>query len=452
MMLTASRLLFLPALWCAVTLLLGFAILTEFTPRLELHVQSESILGTGTDTITKHQLALSKNVKSSWPEEEEFPTAGPSADVTAQNDTEEMEVPAPFFWNTVSWNELKARIAEANSTSLCNETQPGLLTLFNKTDQSRVTWPGQRTDHGNTSICKFDARRFTYHLPHAMQSIYACWTLWEAQRGHRIIAGPPNHKGFGLAVWNDRFLKGLLQVMSDDFNVTVTTTDQVNETELKQAVDLRIWGGEWYGSAFFMRRDDAWKWTERILRSERIERESCKDFVRIGILNRHPGYGRSILNARHILDQLLHVFGEKVQVDEVLFEDKTFREQIDWFASQDIVLTSHGAQETGLPFMPKCSAIVEIFPSSYFVPEYFSSLSDSSHVRHYMMCNDKSRDPIADTKESSKTEKSLKEAKKTNLCPATSSILDDLLTAIRDWDSCCNTLSRTVDSMGIQLH
>lgn len=159
--------------------------------------------------------------------------------------------------------------------------------------------------------------------------------------------------------------------------------------------------------------------------------------MRVGILNRHPGYGRTVLNARDIMDELSRLFGDKVQVDEILFEDKIFQEQVDWFASHDIIFTGHGAQETGMPFMPKCGVLVEVFPSVYFVPDYFYSLSDATHVQHYMMNNDKSRDPIADTKKSSETLESQLAAKQSKLCPATRNALDSLLTAIRDWDSCC---------------
>ena len=190
-----------------------------------------------------------------------------------------------------------------------------------------------------------------------------------------------------------------------------------------------------------MRRDDAWKWTEEMLRNEHIERSGCNGVVRVGVLNRHVYHGRAMVNARDIMDELFRVFGDKVQVDEIYFDDKTFQEQIGWFASHDIVLTAHGAQETGLPFMPKCSALLEVFPFDYYVPEFFSALSDSTHVQHFLLNNDRSRDPVAETKKSAEKFEDEHKAKLTALCPATQNMLDNLLTAIRQWDSCCSAVA-----------
>ncbi len=398
-------------------------------------------------TETQDHPTTEKNIETSevqQPEPEqrsESVTETPPAEAQHSQRTEQSievaDLASPAFWSTVSWRELKARVAETQPSSLCNETQPADLTLVEKTDQSIVGWPGQKKSNSDNTICKFDARAFTFHLPHAMQSIYGCWSLWEAHGGHPVLVGPPDHVGFNEP-FKDLFMIGMFKALTDYFNVTVTTTDQIEQADLDDAVHLEIWGGEWYGRPFFLRRDDSWKWTDTILKNENIERNACQDVVRIGILNRHPGYGRSILNAQEIMDELVRVFGDKVQVDEILFENKNFQEQIRWMASHDIVLTGHGAQETSLNFMPKCGVLLEVFPSAYYVPEYFSALSDTTHVRHYIMNSDRTRDPIADTKKSKENVEAELAAKKIQMCPVTRSMLDHVVTAIRDWDSCCN--------------
>jgi hypothetical protein len=370
------------------------------------------------------------------PVAETSPTETQHSQMTEKN-LEIADHASPSFWSTMSWRELKAHVAETQPSLLCNETQPDDLTLLEKTDLSIIGWPGQKRSNGDQTICKFDASSITFHLPHAMQSIYGCWSLWEEHGGHPVLVGPPDHVGFNEP-FQDPFMVGMFKALTDYFNVTIATTDQIEEADLDSAVDLKIWGGEWYGRAFFLRRGVSWKWTETILKNENIERNACQDVVRVGILNRHPGYGRTILNAQEILDELLRVFGDKVHVDQILFEGKTFQEQIQWMASHDIILTGHGAQETSLTFMPKCGVLLEVFPSSYYVPQYFSSLSDATHVRHYIMNNDRTRDPIADTKKSHETLESESEAKQIKMCPATRSTLDRVVTAIHDWDSCCN--------------
>ncbi|GAX10878.1 hypothetical protein FisN_31Hh087 [Fistulifera solaris] len=352
----------------------------------------------------------------------------------------EAEPASPFFWNTVSWSELEARAAVTSPSTSCNETQPGELTFMPKSDQSLITWPGPRD--GDNTICKFNTIPWSFHLPHMMQSIYGCWSLWEERGGHPVLAGPVDHAGFDKPL-KDRFMVGLFQAMVDVFNVTITTVDQLSEAELERAVKPPIWEGDWMWTSFYMRRYVAWKWTEALLRSEQIERKSCNSVVRIGIINREAHYGRSILNAQDIMEQLKRVFGDKVQVNEVYFEDTSFQEQLQWFSSHDIVLTGHGAQETGMPFMPKCGVLLEVFPFNYYIPEYFSALTDSTDVRHYVINNDATHsDPQAATKESSSNPETEGQAKATKLCPATRSTVEYLLTAVRDWDSCCRSLNQ----------
>ncbi|GAX21796.1 hypothetical protein FisN_31Lh087 [Fistulifera solaris] len=359
---------------------------------------------------------------------------------TIEQNTETSGLASPFFWNTMPWSEIEARAAATRLSSSCNETQPGELTFMPKSDQSLITWPGPRD--GDKTICKFNTIAWSFHLPHMMQSIYGCWSLWEERGGHPVLAGPVDHAGFDKPL-KDLFMVGLFQAMIDTFNVTVTTVDQLSEAELESAVKPPIWEGDWMWTAFYMRRYVAWKWTEAILRNENIERKSCNSVVRIGIINREARYGRSILNAQDILDQLFRVFGDKVEVDEVYFEDTSFQDQLQWFSSHDIVLTGHGAQETGMPFMPQCGILLEVFPFNYYIPEYFSALTDSTDVRHYVIVNDATQsDPISATKESTSNPETDAKAKATKLCPATRSTLEYLVTAVRDWDSCCSSLNQ----------
>ncbi len=403
----------------------------ESSPSLETQDSNAQNIETS-EQAQQEQLSEQEKEESSLIETQHSPTPEATEQIMETADPE-----SPFFWNTMPWREVEARAAATSPSSSCNETQPGELTFLPKSDQSLITWPGPRD--GDKTICKFNTIPWSFHLPHMMQSIYGCWSLWEERGGHPVLAGPVDHAGFDKPL-KDLFMVGLFQAMIDTFNVTVTTVDQLSEAELESAVKPPIWEGDWKWTAFYMRRYVAWKWTEAILRNENIERKSCNSVVRIGIINREARYGRSILNAQDIMDQLFRVFGDKVQVDEVYFEDTSFQDQLQWFSSHDIVLTGHGAQETGMPFMPQCGVLLEVFPFNYYIPEYFSTLTDSTDVRHYVISNDETHsDPIAATKESTSNPETEGKAKATKLCPATRSTVEYLLTAVRDWDSCCNS-------------
>jgi Glycosyltransferase 61 len=61
------------------------------------------------------------------------------------------------------------------------------------------------------------------------------------------------------------------------------------------------------------------------------------------------------------------------------FETATFLEQVEFFANTDIVLSPHGAQLTGLAFLPRCGHILEIFPPYYLYDNFFGSLADAAN-------------------------------------------------------------------------
>jgi hypothetical protein len=57
-------------------------------------------------------------------------------------------------------------------------------------------------------------------------------------------------------------------------------------------------------------------------------------------------------------------------------------EQILFFHHHDIIISPHGAQITGIPFMKSpCSIIIELFPKGYYISYYFGSLESSSNIQ-----------------------------------------------------------------------
>jgi Glycosyltransferase 61 len=79
------------------------------------------------------------------------------------------------------------------------------------------------------------------------------------------------------------------------------------------------------------------------------------------------------------------------------FENASFAEQVQFFAETDILVSPHGAQLTGIPFMrignntttassssscSSCRQVLEIFPPAYILPDFFGTLTVQSGLHH----------------------------------------------------------------------
>jgi hypothetical protein len=63
-------------------------------------------------------------------------------------------------------------------------------------------------------------------------------------------------------------------------------------------------------------------------------------------------------------------------------DNYTFEEQLELFASIDILVSPHGAQLTSIPFLRKNGTVIEIYPAFYHIPGYFGSLAAVSGIVH----------------------------------------------------------------------
>ena len=153
---------------------------------------------------------------------------------------------------------------------------------------------------------------------------------------------------------------------------------------------------------------------------------ACPSPPRIGFLNRRGS--RKIVNADQLtkdVSGLVYTFERlgktstttsgsssnksssfhyqpRLSAIETSFEEKSFREQVEFFRETDIVISGHGAQLTGLVFMANdalakrnkksCKHVVELFPKHYAVPYFFGSLAVQSGIRHSFVYYDNGLD------------------------------------------------------------
>jgi hypothetical protein len=194
----------------------------------------------------------------------------------------------------------------------------------------------------------------------------------------------------------------------------------------------------------------------------------------IGLLNRRPSSGRSILNANKILQHLQEHFSSSstssldtnlTMTADVLLEpeyfeqDRSFQQQVQFFSKVDILISPHGAQLTGIPFLgsrrlrhlfdtnnkdhhssgnASCTLhkqqLLEIFPPKYFIPEFFGSLAVNSNIGYSHLYIS---DEPAELQSQMSTVFERQDARAQNLCIDSNVIVSTLTRMVDDWKRPC---------------
>lgn len=105
-----------------------------------------------------------------------------------------------------------------------------------------------------------------------------------------------------------------------------------------------------------------------------------KDYPVINILNRQRQSTRTLSNAHAVREAVSEFTDHPVQI--AYFEEADFHQQVEFMMQTDILISPHGAQLSTIFFMPSCGGVVEVFPPSYFVPNFFGPLAASSGLQH----------------------------------------------------------------------
>ena len=293
-----------------------------------------------------------------------------------------------------------------------------------------------------------------------MQQLYRCTSWWLANYPKRQ---PILLMGQYKQLFKSEFVAGYLQFL---------------QTTIGLQVKRRHKDGAPYPATLTVRSRNTGKWKRdiditdfalldpqrqlrnlflsQIVNDTQAPDQSCHEkknprIPRIAILNRHMASGRHILNAPAIANALHNAFPNSHSVPIVYFENKTFIEQIRFFATEaDIVITPHGAQLTGMAFLPPCASVLELFPPDYLVPDYFGSLAAAINISHsflylggnyeddstilphekyhYYVPNDENKDDAQ--------------------CPNREKLVDAVQNMVQNWQSCCSasTDERTIPS------
>jgi Glycosyltransferase 61 len=69
-------------------------------------------------------------------------------------------------------------------------------------------------------------------------------------------------------------------------------------------------------------------------------------------------------------------------IEITYLEGVPFLEQIKYMTEIDILVTVHGENLTSVPFLPQCGGVVEFFPSSFYLPQWYGSLAAVLGLHH----------------------------------------------------------------------
>jgi hypothetical protein len=349
------------------------------------------------------------------------------------------------------------RIPQFNPPYLSLQGPPGWNYLVNDTTSLSA----------KAAICQFRISKHSSHFPHAMQQLYQCWSYWNLpvnQQKQKILLRPKNTPGFPKSKWTMHrlhrkvrgkdwgFVAGIVRAWQEAANVTVTDRLLVDDDDKDRQNSTTTWGVPVHrhdrANTFLLQSPQHARWLADtiiqyyhipILRHNNNQTETLCDsnhsLPRIAILNRRKKSSRSILNTDAIIAALKDALGE-LHIPVAFFERATFLQQVAFFANADLILSPHGAQLTGIPFMPECGRILELFPAYYYYDSYFGSLAENSGIQQYTLYLS-SGDPVSEwATAASLNSQQRRSYRNVNLCPPVSKIVQAVKLMVSDWKNC----------------
>lgn len=288
-------------------------------------------------------------------------------------------------------------------------------------------------------VCKFDTNQpYSNHFAHTMQQIYACYSFYQEYAGERekIFLIPSKIRN---SLEKIPFLHGFFQFLETEMKVQITNDRAFNHTRQASPTRTYIPGGYIVAHTRELNRQ-----VEAFLgvSASSNDVDCISATPRIGILNRRPSSGRSIQNIADIVDAL-NDYSSNRTVSLEYFEGSSFQDQAAFFQSIDILLSPHGAQNTGLPFMAnkQCKSFWEVFPDNYILPAFYGSLARNSGIAYsylYLSGTDSAATEL-NKEESTLAERT--QARAANICLSIKAVQAAIEELVLDWKSCCGLLS-----------
>jgi len=338
------------------------------------------------------------------------------------------------------------------------------------------------------------SKEFFTHFPHTMQALYMCYTYWQNNPSRIPVLYPYEKNRAMKAFRNNPFLKGIIESMESQMNLKILDGKEIqgwlnaNATKPDTTGNGErniVAGANGYNKINFTTvqmklpgigyvASHVGKLNEMVDRHFSIGEEITKPVgdenstfcppPRIGILNRKRSSSRCIENAEHLVHEIVSVdfAGTSNQsatiplsslppvVSLKYFEDSSFEEQVRFFHSIDVLISPHGAQLTGIPFMANkpCTHLIEFFPHNYLIPDFFGTLARDSGIKYsYIYVSSSSAEEIEQSSRHGRiigaTRQQRSQNRRRNFCIDPRIMVDAVRDSIRNWCVCKKSLDRT---------
>jgi hypothetical protein len=361
--------------------------------------------------------------------------------------------------------------AQSHQSSTCKESKTGGVMLMsngaslpNKPGMIKVSFLDTiyGTSRSDTSYCQINERCAMRHFPHYLQYILRCFSFFQSEPHKHLVISTSGSECKGTS-WKNYspleaqsvFQRGINQLLVD-YGISIEPSTTVepyfgrgdNSSSVIVNIDPLV--GNWGKSdSFWMESPEHAREFRRhaISRLNLVQptsastsQASCNDGLpRIAILNRQDKK-RSLLNADSIAQALKDEFKMEKAPPVVYFENATFSEQVKFFYQTDILLSPHGAQLTGIPFMPNNGAVLEFFPKGWTMPQYFGALCTSSGIDYAYIGETESGNLGEETRllGSVRGSHTQEEAKSTRMCIPVSQAVEGVKALVTRWRQRCN--------------
>jgi Glycosyltransferase 61 len=311
------------------------------------------------------------------------------------------------------------------------------------------------TNHTTAAVCMFKAHKLnSLHFPHAMEQLYACFSWWQSHPTKESIMLIPRR--IERHLYKIPFLNGFLRALQDTFQVSIVDNHSdpavsvwAGPFRVRSPADFTVLRNGILNSKIFQPLLPATQ--PRPLNRTLGGRRDCEALIpRISILNR-AGV-RSLVNAPSIGNEIQSKLLQDQNVSIFFFEGKSFEEQVQMFASTDIIISPHGAQLTGLPFAPPCGSLLELFPPNFLHHDYFGALASSAGLDYHYMRIDSGENVFSSLRTNGSGHLSLMRRtafRRVNLCPSPDGVVDAVQVLIDRWHQCiCRRNSTVPKSLG----
>jgi Glycosyltransferase 61 len=338
------------------------------------------------------------------------------------------------------------------------------------------------TTSNSIAICEFRTMdAFSFHFPHTMQQLYRCWSWWRlhvdaAASNAATTTMPVLVFPRGQMPKDNAFLTGFVATLVDAIGlqlVSAANASMVLPQDWRSAAvqprvpnnlvnpqDIFAMQDPTRPYFAFHQVDDAFE-LRRVVRNHiqpsllyyatqsngTLHRGVNEDTTmvdtalplprpRIAILNRQST--RQWLNAPALVTRLHHADAATQAIPIVYFHSNTtFAQQVDFFAQVDILISPHGAQLTGIAFMPPCGAVLEILPAGYYLPHYFGSLAWASHLEHAFVSLTRTGNVELESMQGMRDQETRQKVRNKALCPDLDPIAETVNQLIVQWQQRC---------------